>query len=169
MIPRLSPDIRQYIARFSITSIAVWADGRIKVTRDPHGATSAYWCRACDAKAIVRLARRNRATFRADGDYSAAVLDAARSLRLGVTPHDRMVARVTNAVASIEASFTTARQDGRLSWFNRAYRERRIEAGARGERYMTYPQAERKLRGASAGVGAGDSQADLVRRTFDEP
>jgi len=44
-------------------------------------------------------------------------------------------------------------------FFNSENRRRRVEATARGERFMSYGTAQARLRGALAGVAAGDRAA----------
>jgi hypothetical protein len=55
----LSSSARDYVRAFDLTSIALWRDGRLGVSRNPTGAERAWWCPAKAAGKIVRAANAN--------------------------------------------------------------------------------------------------------------
>jgi hypothetical protein len=50
------------------------------------------------------------------------------------------------------------------SAFNREYRNRRIEAAAQGRRFMSYQQAQARLRTALARIAGGGIRAGMIAR-----
>jgi hypothetical protein len=83
------------------------------------------------------------------------VVAAARRLDVMVTEHAGVVTRAQAAVKKIEGGLRWAQRQGVLSQFNDEYRRRRLAATARGERFMSYGEAQARLRKALAGVAAG--------------
>jgi hypothetical protein len=151
-LPRAVTD---YIAAFDLAAMCRYADGRLGVTRNPAGASAAWWCEAVKAGPVIRAARRH------SGDIPAA----ARELGVPVTDHARVLARAKHAVAKIEAGMAWAQRTGVLHEFNQEYRRRRLEAQRRGERFMGYAMA--RLRRALTKVAAnGTAPVAIVQEGF---
>src|ERR1700731_4882839 len=130
------------VAAFDLTSIAVTRDGRLVVTRNPAGATAAWWCPAREASRVVRHARKD------SGDVEAA----ARALGVPVTVHHVAIQRAGAAVARIDAALAEAQRTGAMKFFNAEYRRRREAANAIGQGFMSYETARARLRRAVAGI-----------------
>jgi hypothetical protein len=156
-IPALDDPIRKYISRFDIASVCIDRDGQVRVTSDPQGAAEAHWLPANRAGAVLRLAQRN------GGDIVAA----AKAARVRLTDHHTLITRARAAIERLDHRLNQAQAGGAAQYFNREFRERRLQASASGRRFMSYPAARARLREALAGVAAGDVPA-LVERVFGE-
>jgi hypothetical protein len=85
-----------------------------------------------------------------------------------LTRRVEVLARATAAVNRIDERLARAQRDGALSGFNQEYRRRRLAAAAAGKRFMSYKQAQARLRKALAGVAAGKVMtASIVASVFD--
>jgi hypothetical protein len=156
-IEPLSPAVRDYLRAFDLRAIAVSAESRISVRRDPAGASAAWWCETVKAGLVIQAARART------GDIPAA----ARALGVVLTDHATVLARAKGAVARIDAGMAWAQRSGVLHEFNQEYRRRRLEAQRRGERFMGYAQAKERLRGAMVKVAAtGSVPVTIVREVF---
>jgi len=143
-IAPLSHSARDYVRAFDLTSIALWRDGRLGVSRNPTGAEMAWWCPAKAAGSIIRDAN-------AHGKDVAA---AAARLHTPLTPHATVAERATEAVDRIDCTLNAARLRGDLAFFNGTYKARRAAAAAQGRGFMSYGVALRRLRKAVASVAA---------------
>jgi hypothetical protein len=150
-IPPLPPAIAEYVGRFDLAAIAATRDGRVVVTRDPAGAKAAWWCKAEDAGPILRWLLEHRSH---DAPY------AARTLGLTVTEHATVVQRAAVAVARIEVGLGKAQEYGLLKQFNAAYRAHRLAAKANGRRFMSYQQAQARLKAALASAAAKGGEVE---------
>jgi hypothetical protein len=56
-IDKLSGPVSEYIRNFDLAAVAQRADGRLRVTKNPAGYMGAWWCRAADAKRLLKTAR----------------------------------------------------------------------------------------------------------------
>jgi len=72
---------------------------------------------------------------------------AGDRMNLALTDHETIMTRVRMAVEYVESKIAEAQAAGELRWFNRAFREWRLEANARG-RTMSYAEARARLRRA---------------------
>jgi len=70
------------------------------------------------------------------------------------------------AVASIETRLAEAHRRGDVSFLNREYRRRRIEAAANGESFLPYRAVQARLRDALGATIAGDMSTSLIERVF---
>jgi hypothetical protein len=158
-IPALPRGVSAYVAAFDLTSIALTRDGRLVVTRNPAGATAAWWRPAREASRVARHARKD------SGDIPAA----ARALGVPVTVHGVAVQRAGAAVARIDAALAEAQRCGPLRFFDAEYKRRRAAANAIGKGYMPYQTARARLRQAVAGVIAegGVISPSLVVQVFE--
>jgi hypothetical protein len=112
----LSHSARDYVRAFDLTSIALWRDGRIGVSRNPTGAEQAWWCSAKAAGPIVRAANAN----------GKDVAQAAARLHMPLTPHAVVAERVCAAVSRIDAGLNMAKQRGDLASSSSAQALRRL-------------------------------------------
>jgi hypothetical protein len=93
---------------------------------------------------------------------------ASRAFGVALTDHATVLARAKAAVARIEAGMAWAQRAGVLHEFNhQEYRCRRLEAQARGERFIGSAQATARLRRAITKVAAtGATPVAIVREVF---
>jgi hypothetical protein len=158
VLPALPRTVKDYINNFGITAICAYRDGRIGVSRDPVGATAAWWVEAELAGGLIRQAQKN------GGDIVAT----ARKLGVTLTEHSTVLARAAAAASRIESAIAQAMDRGDLKFFNAEYKRRRTEAERRGQGFMSYAQArERLVRAiASAAAEGGTVKAKLIAGVF---
>ena len=132
VIEPLSYSALDYLKSFGVVAVAVSPSGRVFVCRDPKGAAAAWWTKAEHADQIAHVAWANG--------------DAAHRLGLSVTAHAKVIERVRERTARIEAALQQALDQGTLKMFNREFRKRRLAARAKGEPFMNYKTAQAKLR-----------------------
>ena len=77
---------------------------------------------------------------------SADVPAAAHRCGIAITPHSVVLKRVTARTERINAAIAQAKADGLLQRFHQEYKQRRLEAKARGAQFMNFGEAERRLR-----------------------
>src|SRR5258708_11456729 len=75
-----------------------------------------------------------------------ALTKAATDHRATLTPHNVAISRADKASRRIEQYMASLRGTGVLKEFNRAYKQHRTAATARGQGFMTYKVAEARLR-----------------------
>jgi hypothetical protein len=73
--------------------------------------------------------------------------------------------RARSAVEQLDARLRTAKRDGTLGYFNREFRQRRLQAQAEGRSFMPYAAAKAGLRKALGKVAAGEPGA-IMREVF---
>jgi hypothetical protein len=108
---------------------------------DPR-AVAIYWTMAADARAVVTLARK------LDGDAVEALRQAAKEKRATLTPHDTAMMRAADAAKRLDAYIEGLRARGAMKEFTKAYRRHRLAAADRGEGFMSFANAEARLRKA---------------------
>jgi hypothetical protein len=79
------------------------------------------------------------------GPSIQAIAEAAQRMGVQMTPHSVVMQRVRIAVTEVQKIIEAANASGELSWFNRGFREWRLEAKQHG-RYMSYAEARARLR-----------------------
>jgi hypothetical protein len=84
-----------------------------------------------------------------------------------LTEHAVVVERARTAVAELERRLEAAQQSGALRTFNVRYKEHRLDAQRRGEIFMPYVRARRRLVQALASVAAGALITDLIDTVLD--
>jgi hypothetical protein len=156
-IEPLPPAERDFLRAFDLTALMVGSDGGIHARRDPTGAAAAWWCEAREAGRVVRLARK----------LAGDVPSAAQALGVTVTEHAAVLTRAEAAVAKIEAGMAWAQRTGVLHELNREYRRRRIEAVKKGRRFMSYQQAQARLRASLGKIAAGGVTSGMIERVFE--
>jgi hypothetical protein len=125
---------------------------RTRVSTDARSPTlrSAFWVRdRRSAELIVRDVCR--AVSHRDGwlngsvDYVTAIItDTAAKRGIVLTPHDRALARVTNATIHIYTVIEQANASGALKWFSEAYRAFRLNT----DQSLLYQQSRARIRTA---------------------
>ena len=102
------------------------------------------------------------------------VREAATMKSIALTEHEPMMARLHAMMSRFDAQLEAAKALGHLNFFNRTYRQRRLDAAGRGERFPTYAQALRRLRRfllisyARSDGRFEIMQGDLVRFVFEK-
>jgi hypothetical protein len=156
-IQPLSPVERDYLAAFGVTAVCVSRTGKVFTSENPRDASQVFWCSSTDAERVVDLAQRN-------GD----IVGAASRLQVQLTEHAKLIARVQERTARIEAVLAQAKADGLLRRFHQEYKRRRLAAKARGAQFMSFGEAERRLRKLIAdSVAAGGTIPQSFTEVFD--
>jgi hypothetical protein len=107
-----------------------------------------FWIMEVDSKPVVTSARKI-AGKGAGGDAAVAALHrAASDKRAVLTEHQAAMTRAGNAAAKLDRYLDSLQGSGALREFTRMYKRRRIEAKAAGLGFMTFKNAELRLRRA---------------------
>lgn len=156
-IESLTPSARDYLAAFDLAAVAISPTGRVFISKNPAGASAAFWCRASEADKVA-----NAAWHRGD------IAEAARRLHIAVTPHPILVARIGARTRRIDEALAQAKADGLLARFHQEYKQRRLQAKARGEPFLSFGEAERRLRKLLAdSIVAGGTIPQSFTEVFD--
>jgi hypothetical protein len=134
-LPRLAASHADYLYSFGARAIGITPTGFVFTSSNPHGAARAWWCRHDDA---LRVATAAQAT----GNIEAA----AERLRIHLTEHAAVLERVRERTQRLDEALERAQDAGLLKTFNIAFRKRRLAARQAGQRFMTYSNAQRRLR-----------------------
>jgi hypothetical protein len=158
-IEPLSVASLDYLRSFNLKCIALSKTGRVFTCDNPAGAVAAWWAKADDIDRIAAIAWPS-------GD----VPGTAAKLGLVATPHAIVAKRTTERTARIEAALQQAKADGLLAQFHQEYKARRLKAKARGETFMGFAEAERRLRAviADAVARGGEIPSSFIASVFDE-
>lgn len=143
--------VREYIAAIDIAAIMVLRVGErvvVKATRDPEktlvampGAivVAAWWVRNRDiAKAVAKIASGEELAY-----LDAVIQHESQRQGSVAVSHGVAMERMRNAGDQIDAALRAANAAGGLSWFNRAYRQHRLQGSG-----MAYQSALARLRRA---------------------
>jgi hypothetical protein len=117
-------------------------------TKMPARSVAIHWIMQVDAKPVVDRARKIAGKAAGGNAAISALHQAATDLRVTLTPHDVAISRATNAAAKLDRYLDSLQGSGALREFTRMYKRRRIEAKAAGLGFMTYKNAELRLRRA---------------------
>ena len=77
-----------------------------------------------------------------------ALRRAAADQRVTLTPNEIAISRAGDAATRLDTYLASLRGSGVLKEFNRAFKQRRMAAAARGAGFMSYAAAEARLRKA---------------------
>jgi hypothetical protein len=121
---------------------------------NPAGCVAGWWAQSHYVRQLLRAAE--------DGD----VPGAGAALGIVITDHTTVAERAKAAIERIEERVVQAHRTGALAAFNSEYRRRRLEAARDGRRFMTYGQAQARLRKAIGKVAAGGITAGMIGRVF---
>jgi hypothetical protein len=151
-VPR-SPDTRaalKYLEVSGVNAISITTgNGHVvlAVGYKPD-AVAAFWLSADKARAVAARARKIAGDAPDVEGAVAALHEAAVQCRATLTPHDVVMARAGAAAHRLDAIVKTLRASGMMREFTRQYKLRRAAATARGEGFMSYGNAEARLRQA---------------------
>jgi len=102
-------------------------------------------------------------------------MDQCRRTRRGVTAravtaHDVVLRRVGERTAALDKAISEAVDAGVLKRFNSEYRKRRLQAKQGGQRFMSYSEAQARLRKviADAVASGGRIPRSFVAAVFEE-
>jgi hypothetical protein len=87
---------------------------------------------------------------------------AAGRLGVALNDHGVVLARAQAAVCRLDGKLTAAQTMGDLKPLNREYKRRRLEAERSGRKFMSYSEAQRRLRKALASAAATGSMPELM-------
>jgi hypothetical protein len=129
-------------------------------------AAAILWTHADQARAVAARARKI-AGDGADLDSTIAALQrAATECRAVLTDHHVAMARAGNAAARLDEVMGQLDAAGTLREFQKIYRARRLAAKARGEGFMSYTNAERRLRLALVPLLANGGKPEVGESLF---
>ena len=128
---------------------AVGGPGGIKLCTIGPGAEKAddailarWWCRSAgDAErlAATAMARAKRRSGRQNAFVAAELIErTARDLNIAIRSDPELTEEAMNVAARIDGEIERMRQSGELRSVNTAYRNYRIEATSRGEKFLRY-------------------------------
>jgi hypothetical protein len=145
--------------RPALRYLAASGAGAISVTADVDGVAivtgydagdetivETLWCPREKARSVAARAR-HIAGENPDVDTAiAAVRAAAAKDRVVLTLHDVAMQRAADNAAALDAYLEQMRKSGGLAEFNRMFKAARLAAASRGEHYMSFANAELRLR-----------------------
>lgn len=142
--------ISEYLAAAGVTAISVVKErkgygivvGRAAVTTE--GVTSIFWAEKKFAAKIARAVRTFTPTDRATVERELVRMASYFGARL--TPNNVVMSRATDAAKRLEAYLSNMNEIGGLSDFNKEYKRRRKNAVARGEKFISFSTATKRLR-----------------------
>jgi hypothetical protein len=79
-IPPLPAAAHEYVAQRDLVAVVVWRDNRVGISRDPCGASQAWWCPANSAGMVVRRAETARVDIEEAAQKVGVKLIAHRTL-----------------------------------------------------------------------------------------
>jgi hypothetical protein len=121
---------------------------RVGTKIDPRAAV-VHWLRETEAQAVLKAARRAAGKSPDIATATAALRRTASDQRgVTLTPHGTAMARAGEAAKRLDRYMDSLRGTGVLKEFTKAYRRKRLAAGLRGEGFMSYGNAELRLRRA---------------------
>jgi predicted transcriptional regulator len=110
-------------------------------------AVNVHWANSrSNAIRVVRLARRIKKRHPDKADAERELQRAASSYGVILTPDLIVQSRANMAAKRLQDYITAIDRAGTLSDFKKAYRRRRLAATARGHSFMTYGNAQKRLR-----------------------
>ena len=148
-IAPLSSSAVDYLITFNARAVAIAPNGFVYTSNNPTGAAAAWWCTHADALRLAKAAH-------ASGDIEGV----AKRLHIHLTAHADVVERVRERTQRLDEALQRAQDEGLLAQFNHLYRRRRVAAQQSGQHYMTYRNAQRRLRKAITEVIANGGQLD---------
>jgi hypothetical protein len=120
---------------------------RVGTKLDPRAA-SVHWLRETEAQAVLKAARKHAGKSPDIATATTALIRAAADLRVTLTEHGTAMMRAGEAAKRLDAYVASLRARGAMKEFTKAYRRHRLAAIARGEGFMSYGNAELRLRRA---------------------
>jgi hypothetical protein len=152
------PKPRQASDKAALKYLEVSGVNAISITTGPGGivlgigyranAVAAFWLSAGKARAVAAKARSIAGDAVDVEAVVAALHEAATQCRAVLTEHHVAMARAHVAAERLDAIMEILRDMGALKEFRRTYKRRRLAAKERGQGYMTFANAELRLKRA---------------------
>jgi hypothetical protein len=120
---------------------------RIGTKIDPRAA-SVHWLPEAKARPVLKAARRGAGKSPDIATAISALHKTGADLKVTLTPHATAMMRASEAAKRLDQYMASLRGTGVLREFTKAYRRKRLAAGLRGEGFMSYGNAELRLRRA---------------------
>lgn len=154
---------REYLTVNGIVAIYVTenekGEAQVGATRDLHQSllavrrrdryaaiVAAYWLKGeADAALICAAVLEDTGSKMTAITFTNRIEVAAERMNISITDHQTIMQRVRSAVEYVDERLVEAQAGGKLRFFNRAYRQWRLEAKAHG-RTMSYAEARARLR-----------------------
>ena len=169
MIEPFPRAVRDYLASFGLGCILVRPDGEVQVARSlahTSSAAACWWTR--DRATAHQVVRAIGAHVPPSLEAAVAELKAAAArCDVVLSEHSVVIARAQTALDQLDRKLETARSAGDLQWFNRAYKQYRLDAQGRGQGFMPYGTAMARLRKLLAAAAAGAQVSDLAAAVFE--
>ena len=148
----LTPAAASYLSAIGAACVCITSGPLISAAvKPPRGALWAAWCRSFAKKVatpdlLVRVRDDGVRVGRTVEQLASAIEQRAKQLHLVLTPHTVAVERALKLAMKVDATLATLQKRGDLALFNQRYRRARIEAAARGEKFLAYNAAQATLR-----------------------
>jgi hypothetical protein len=172
-VVRPAPDKRAFdyliASGAAAISIIVDVDGAIISLGMKPDAVAAFWLPQVKARSVASKARAIGGGSMGVEVALAALHEAAVFHAAHLTEHSVAISRAANAVERLDAFMASMSGNGVLREFTRTYKRRRIAAAERGEGFMSYQTAVRRLRLALVPVlmnGGTPSAGSLFAEVF---
>ena len=171
-----TPAVANYIAAAGVCAVCVVRkpDGRIGHLVATHLGKHiredlSYWvANRTVAARLARLARRLAGPNPTEQAAVSAICDAAKREGVRLVPHNVVILRATRAAELLDGRLSTAAAEGRLKFFHAEYRRRRTAALARGESFMSFSTAHKRLRRIIVERAiSGDAASNIFAEVFD--
>ncbi|MBO4221989.1 hypothetical protein [Bradyrhizobium neotropicale] len=164
--------LREYLIASHVAAVAVaivpTGQCRVVATRDPgrtlvalrrefHGIelASIFWVESPEMARLIATevslprVKDERGLMEGPASQLVRAIEAtAARMNISLTEHAVVMRRVRSAVHLVKTKIAEAQARGELGWFNKAYREWRLEAKKVG-RVMSYAEAQARLRRAA--------------------
>jgi hypothetical protein len=138
-----------YLEMSGAVRISIDATGRIAGNKIRTDTVATFWVRAEQALPLARRARRHAGRGRVDPETRLAALhQAAADLHVTLTPHAVAISKAGEAAAKLNQYMDQLDRTGALRAFKKSYRQYRLAAAARGEGFLSFKNAELRLRRA---------------------
>jgi uncharacterized coiled-coil protein SlyX len=107
---------------------------------------AAYWLKAeADAALLCNAASEDTGSRMTVATLANRLEVAAERMNVALTDHETILAKVRSAVEYVDERLEEAQEAGQLRFFNRAFRQWRLQAKMHG-RTMSYAEARARLR-----------------------
>lgn len=175
-VSRPTPAVASYIAAAGVAAVSVVRkpDGRMghSVATDlgtQNREDLSYWVANRNVAArVARLARRLAGPNPTEQAAVSAIFDAAKREGVRLVPHAVVMLRAARAAELLDGRLSTAAAEGRLKYFHAEYRRRRTAALARGESFISFSAAHRRLRRIIVERAiSGDAASNIFEEVFD--
>lgn len=160
----------QYLNACDLAAISViMASGacEVRVGIDP-AATTVWWVPKARAIAVTRKARAIAGDAPSAAEMNAALHEAAAKQKVVLTANEAALTRAARAAQRLDLEIARMRKTGQLRAFTAEYKKRRQAAVDAGNKFMTYPVAEARLKKALIPRLTGSAEPSLAMPSFNE-